>query len=396
MQVSTDILQLTTSPLSAFTTSIHSSSSSSSSPSLILKSETNKCKPHRQGSPLILLTQNVVGTYKSCNSSFKPIHKLPRRILTQPAEAVLNDGLDNEESNLICRVHDVLECASAKYVILDMLGCGTFGQVFRCQRDGSKDVVAVKVIKNKPAYHAQGRLEANIARLLNQKFDVKDDRHIVRLLEQFEYKSHICLVFELLSMSLLDILTQNQFRGLPLNVVQRFTRQILGALVTFQEAGVIHCDLKPENILLSPAKNPPILGSINSNSKNNRAGGGLGSSDDDIMKQLDMNKSSLNTSVSGGFLSQLAPVPEGSPVPDPKPDPAPSSESICSSGNTTHAAESPAGTLSAPPPPTTTGMNTAQTGSTLTGSSSSISTTTATGTTPSTRSAIWSDVRVID
>eukprot|EP01034_Spumella_vulgaris_P022742 gene22742-28900_t len=70
--------------------------------------------------------------------------------------------------------------------------------------------------------------------------------------ESFEFKGHICLVFELLSMSLLDVLTQNQFRGLSLSVVQRFTRQILTALVALQDANVIHCDLKPENILLVP------------------------------------------------------------------------------------------------------------------------------------------------
>lgn len=207
--------------------------------------------------PLHSLTINITQTYKACNPEFRTLNKLPRRILTQPSEGVYNNGLDNEDSNLICRVHDILECSTTKYTILDLLGTGTFGQVFRCQKDGTKEVVAIKIIKNKPAYHTQGQLEAKIAKLLNQKFDPNDDRYIVRLQDYFECRGHICLVFELLSMSLLDILTQNQFRGLPLNVVQRFTRQILTALVTLQEAEVIHCDLKPENILLSPNKTTP-------------------------------------------------------------------------------------------------------------------------------------------
>lgn len=392
MQVESDSsFQLIISRSSAFLTvnSTNSSSSiiNSSSNLLSISDSEIKCKPHRSKCPLILLTQNVVTTYKTCNSSFKAIHKLPRRVLTQPSEAVLNDGLDNAESNLICRVHDILECSSGKYIVLDMLGCGTFGQVFRCQKDGSKDVVAVKIIKNKPAYHTQGQLEANIARLLNQKFDVKDERHIVRLLDQFEYKGHICLVFELLSMSLLDILTQNQFRGLPLNVVQRFTRQILAALVTFQEAGVIHCDLKPENILLSPAKTPSTSASINSSSKAQLGRPGFNSTDD-LMK-LDMNKASLVSSMSGGFLSQLATVPEGSPVPDIKPDVALPSESVSSSGHTTHAAESPAGASLAP-----TASEGIQTSSTLTGADSISTAIGANSSNP--RSAIWSDVKVID
>lgn len=53
----------------------------------------------------------------------------------------------------------------------------------------------------------------------------------------------------------IDVLTQNQFRGFPLSVVQRFTKQIVKALATFEEANIIHCDLKPENILLVPS--PP-------------------------------------------------------------------------------------------------------------------------------------------
>lgn len=35
--------------------------------------------------------------------------------------------------------------------------------------------------------------------------------------------------------------------------MQRFTRQILTALVTLEDANIIHCDLKPENILLVPS-----------------------------------------------------------------------------------------------------------------------------------------------
>jgi dual specificity protein kinase YAK1 len=35
-------------------------------------------------------------------------------------------------------------------------------------------------------------------------------------------------------------------------VVQRFTVQLLSALVVLQDIGILHCDLKPENILLCP------------------------------------------------------------------------------------------------------------------------------------------------
>ena len=218
---------------------------------------------HSRSNPLFGLTTEILQTYVQCNPKFKVIDRLPQRILTNPSEGVHNNGLDNEDRNLICRVHDKILCDNDVYTILDLLGTGTFGQVFKCQKDGTKQQVAIKIIKNQTAYYNQGLLEIKIARLLNNTFDPNDEHHLVRLIDYFEFKNHICVVFELLSMSLLDILTQNQFRGLPLSVVQRFTRQILSALVVMEEAKIIHCDLKPENILLAPPKTqqkqpPPV------------------------------------------------------------------------------------------------------------------------------------------
>jgi serine/threonine protein kinase len=128
---------------------------------------------------------------------------------------------------------------------------GTFGQVFRCQRDGTKDMVAVKIIKNKSAYHRQGTIEIAILKQLNKECERKDHHGVVKLIDSFEHKQHICIVFELLQMSLLDVLTQNHFRGLPIHIVQRFTKQILQAMCLIEQANIIHCDIKPENILLS-------------------------------------------------------------------------------------------------------------------------------------------------
>lgn len=212
------------------------------------------CKRNRNNR-LFTMSQDLVNTYKMCNPKFRGLEVLPQRVLTIPSEAVSNNGMDNEDSNLICKVHDTFKMDGYVFTILDLLGTGTFGQVFRCIRSDTKDIVAVKVVKNKPAYQAQGLLEIKIARMLNEVHDPNDERHIVRLLDSFEHHGHVCLVFELLSLSLLDVLTQNQFRGLPLVVVQRFTRQILTALVALEEADVIHCDLKPENILLVPSAN---------------------------------------------------------------------------------------------------------------------------------------------
>lgn len=51
---------------------------------------------------------------------------------------------------------------SYRYEIQDLLGKGTFGQVVKCECKQSKEVVAVKVIKNKKAFKNQGVLEIKI------------------------------------------------------------------------------------------------------------------------------------------------------------------------------------------------------------------------------------------
>ena len=68
--------------------------------------------------------------------------------------------------------------------------------------------------------------------------------------DQFIHKNHLCLVFELLSSNLYELIKQNQFGGLSTQLVKVFTTQLLDALTVLNEARLIHCDLKPENILL--------------------------------------------------------------------------------------------------------------------------------------------------
>ena len=42
-----------------------------------------------------------------------------------------------------------------RYTVKDLLGQGTFGQVVRCVREDTGEEVAVKVIKNQPAFYHQ-------------------------------------------------------------------------------------------------------------------------------------------------------------------------------------------------------------------------------------------------
>lgn len=92
---------------------------------------------------------------------------------------------------------------------------------------------------------------------LNGRMDKNDDHHILRLKDTFIHRQHLCLVFELLSVNLYELIKQNQFRGLSTTLVRVFAQQLLNGLCLLSKARLIHCDLKPENILLK--KYPTIL-----------------------------------------------------------------------------------------------------------------------------------------
>ncbi|PLN76932.1 dual-specificity tyrosine-phosphorylation regulated kinase [Aspergillus taichungensis] len=223
-------------------------------------------RAHPEGgfiSPLQALTSYLPATYRICNPGFNyESSRNPRRVLTKPSKGVKNDGYDNEESDYILYVNDILGSEEAghknRYLILDVLGQGTFGQVVKCQNLKTQEVVAVKVIKNKTAYFNQSMMEVSVLDLLNNKFDKNDDHHLLRLKDTFIHRQHLCLCFELLSVNLYELIKQNQFRGLSTTLVRVFAQQLLNALSLLNKAHLIHCDLKPENILLKNLESPII------------------------------------------------------------------------------------------------------------------------------------------
>eukprot|EP00727_Mastigamoeba_balamuthi_P005916 m51a1_g1944 putative protein kinase (1370) ;mRNA; f:943403-950822 len=210
------------------------------------------------------LTEGLLATFKRCNPRFdyKPRWTPPRRVLTNPSVPKHNESFDNENYDLILHVGDVLGSAvsgsqapfcwrqGSRYTIVDMVGQGTFGQVVKCRDEEESTLVAVKVLKNKPAYFRQGLLEIGVLTAINTNWDRTGEHRTVRLLDHFLYQSHLCLVFELLSMNLFELIKQNGFRGVSVRLIRVFVRQILTALEVLDEGSVVHCDLKPENILL--------------------------------------------------------------------------------------------------------------------------------------------------
>uniref|UniRef100_A0A453Z3B1 non-specific serine/threonine protein kinase n=1 Tax=Anopheles quadriannulatus TaxID=34691 RepID=A0A453Z3B1_ANOQN len=151
--------------------------------------------------------------------------------------------------------HEVLYSLSAQYEVLEFLGRGTFGQVVKCWKKGTSDIVAIKILKNHPSYARQGQIEVSILSRLSQ--ENADEFNFVRAFECFQHKNHTCLVFEMLEQNLYDFLKQNKFSPLPLKYIRPILQQVLTALLKLKQLGLIHADLKPENIMLVDPNRQP-------------------------------------------------------------------------------------------------------------------------------------------
>ncbi|XP_056590621.1 homeodomain-interacting protein kinase 1 isoform X3 [Triplophysa dalaica] len=151
--------------------------------------------------------------------------------------------------------HEILCSVSNSYEVLEFLGRGTFGQVAKCWKRGTNEIVAIKILKNHPSYARQGQIEVSILNRLSA--ENADEFNFVRSYECFQHKGHTCLVFEMLEQNLYDFLKHSKFSPLPLRHIRPILQQVATALMKLKSLGLIHADLKPENIMLvDPIRQP--------------------------------------------------------------------------------------------------------------------------------------------
>lgn len=59
----------------------------------------------------------------------------------------------------------------------------------------------------------------------------------MKLKRHFMWRNHLCLVFELLSYNLYDLLRNTNFRGVSLNLTRKFAQQLCTALLFLSQPG---------------------------------------------------------------------------------------------------------------------------------------------------------------
>ncbi|KAJ1769941.1 serine threonine protein kinase CMGC group [Coemansia sp. RSA 487] len=138
---------------------------------------------------------------------------------------------------------------TSRFKIRRLLGQGTFGKVMECDDLVSGRLVAVKVIRAVPKYRDAAKIEVRVLQTLERN-DPTNAYQCIHLNETFDFRNHVCMVFDLLGPSVFDFLKENEFRPFSLHHVQLFAEQLLRSVAFLHSLNLVHTDLKPENILL--------------------------------------------------------------------------------------------------------------------------------------------------
>lgn len=133
--------------------------------------------------------------------------------------------------------------------IVDTLGEGAFGKVVECidHKVGGRHV-AVKIVKNVDRYCEAAQSEIQVLEHLNAT-DPHSTFRCVQMLEWFEHRGHICIVFELLGLSTYDFIKENSFLPFRMDHIRKMAYQICKSVNFLHSNKLTHTDLKPENIL---------------------------------------------------------------------------------------------------------------------------------------------------
>ena len=139
--------------------------------------------------------------------------------------------------------------ANGRFIIKKLLGQGTFGKVVKAYDHQTSSMVAIKIIKSIPKYREASKIELRVLTML-KKHDPHNKFQCIHLRECFDYRNHICIVTDLLKVSLYDFMEKNDFLPFPGSHIQAMTKQILRSVAFLHDLNLIHTDLKPENILI--------------------------------------------------------------------------------------------------------------------------------------------------
>uniref|UniRef100_A0A3Q2PJY4 Protein kinase domain-containing protein n=1 Tax=Fundulus heteroclitus TaxID=8078 RepID=A0A3Q2PJY4_FUNHE len=173
----------------------------------------------------------------------------------QPLETADSTNMKEEiKVKLKLEKYVVLPGKLARYHTEGFLGEGSYGKVVKCTKLDTNEAVAVKIVR-KDCFR-QGKKEARMLKKI-QKLD-PEKNNLLKFIENFKYKGHFVLAFEMLDVSIYDFMSRRNFAPLHLSEIRVVAQQLLVALNALKRAGLVHADIKPDNIMLVNHESQPF------------------------------------------------------------------------------------------------------------------------------------------